>query len=1005
MLQFESASSFKCWWNGRLVISGDRRRRIFSNAVRVPVRLSAGWNRLLVKMTSFGAGTFRCRLLGPDDQPLQELAWEKSTALHDLPAAEDGAAPSFTEPPSLAALREKAGAPGAGADALMAFGLMAFFQGMPDEGGEALQRAAAAAPGDPWPALVLGRVTEQNGYLPETLRRNRAYEQYGLALKAEPRCRPALEGTVRYLERDKKTEEALGLVRKALAEQPDWFAGLCLALDLCRAQGWTREAEEYAAALDRVAPGNTKARAYWASRHEELRNYPAAFKAIEEMKAEAAPAAEEKRVALLIATGDPAAALAAQQAVVARQPTSVGARLGVANRLEDSGDYAGAVRALREILALVPDEPFLRRKIADLLMKTGDRDGAISEYEAVLALDGSEHAVRRYLQFLRGEEEDFSKPWLIDINTLRQDAPEARDWPKAKVVYLLDLCVVRFYEDGSFSEVVGATYKVLNSRGVDDYSTAEFQGDLLEARVFRKNGEMLEPTLLGDSNKITLPGVEEGAVVDYRYRVDARADRFQFVLPTFFFQDFRYDAPFLLSRYVVIAPMSLDLKYVERQMPEGAKVTEEGDLRTMLWEVRKSPRIEQERFMPDSTELLPNVSIAQPAGWDEIAAIYAENFLGRTFATSELRAEAAKLAPGGTPEERARAIYAWVNGTVKEQANSPTAYDTYLQKKGSRHLLMKALFEIAGIPCLFALVRQPVPGAPPPNWELPEPGYFTDDSSSALLLALTAADGRRLWVDPRFRLAPFGAVGTDVEGGLAFVLEEGGGGHFETLPASLHDANGLESNVTFVLPEKGAAQGEAVIRMAGVGGASAKEQMLRLDVRGRKQTVESIMNNFYPGMRLKSSEIPELETPAAAFEAKSVFTWGRLLQRNGDEWVCGTGLPTVEFLQNFGGEARRKQPAVLRHALSGRHTTTITLPGGLFFERVPDDFLIPNEFGYYNVLFRRNGARLTIERRYCIPPQTIPADRYPVFLQFCRRVDEFEKTQLRLSEVDGSKKE
>lgn len=1004
ILQFESASSFKCWWNGRLVLSGDRRSRLFANSVRVPIRLSAGWNRLLLKMTSFGAGTFRCRIL-EGGEPAAGLAWEKGIVLHEIAGGGDDATttPAGLEPPSLAAVRARAEAGGAGVAAQAAFGLLAFFYGIPDDASEVLRRAVAAAPaGDPYPAYILGRVTEQNAYLSETLRRNRAYEQFTAALKADPKFRPALEGTVRYLDRDKKTEEALGLVRKALAEQPDWFTGLCLALDLCHSQGWTRETEDYVAQLDKIAPGNTKGRAYWSSRHEELKNYAAAFKAIDEMKAEAAPAAEEKRIALLIATGDAKAALEAEQRVVERNPNAVGARLGVANRLEDLGEYAKAIEALRGILALVPDEPFVRRKIGDLLMKMGDRDGAVVEYEKVLALDGSSHEIRRYLEFLRGEDEDYSKPYLIDIDTLRKDAPEARDWPKAKVVYLLDLCVVRFYEDGSFSEVVGATYKILNSQGVDDYATAETQGDLLEARIFRRDGEVLEPTLLGDSNTLTFPGVEEGAIVDYRYRVQTRAaDPFQFVLPTFFFQDFRYDAPFLLSRYVVIAPKSLDLKYVERQMPQGAKVKEEGDLRTLVWEVRKSPRIEQERFMPESTELLPNVSIAAKATWGGIARVYAENFLGRTFATAELRAEAAKLAPEGDREARAKAIFAHVNDWVKEQANASTAYDTWLQKKGSRHLLMKAFFEIAGVPAQFALVRQPVPGAPPPTWELPAPGYFTDSTNSAVLLALTMEDGSRVWLDPRLRLGCYGGVGADVQGGLAFVLEDGGGGHFETIPALPNETHGLDSRVAFVVPEKGPAQGEALITMSGVQGASAKEQMLRRDARDRKVVVESIMNSFYPGMKLKSAEMPEIETPGIPFQAKAVFTFGRLIQKNGDEIVCGTGFPPVEFLQNFGGEAERKQPMILRAAFSGHHTTVITLPAGLDFDRVPADMLLPNEFGYYGVTFRREANRVTIDRRYCIPPQSIPAARYSALLQFCREVDEFEKTQLKLREVKG----
>jgi hypothetical protein len=64
------------------------------------------------------------------------------------------------------------------------------------------------------------------------------------------------------------------------------------------------------------------------------------------------------------------------------------------------------------------------------------------------------------------------------------------------------------------------------------------------------------------------------------------------------------------------------------------------------------------------------------------------------------------------------------------------------------------------------------------------------------------------------------------------------------------------------------------------------------------------------------------------------------------------------------------------------------------------DFQLSSQFGEYSVSFRSTAAgQLEITRRFRIPVQVIPAERFREFSRFAARIDEAERQRLNLERV------
>ena len=162
----------------------------------------------------------------------------------------------------------------------------------------------------------------------------------------------------------------------------------------------------------------------------------------------------------------------------------------------------------------------------------------------------------------------------------------------------------------------------------------------------------------------TMPAVEPGAVLEYRYRIKVRN---RTVWHGWRFQS---DAPTLISRFTLVAPAEWPISFrtygielepeIER-LPSGFKST-------FQWEARDLPGLVAEPGMPPASERLARLAIA-PLGfssWDDVSSWYRTLSEPRARDDEGIQDLVDSLTAGTSDDDaKMRILYEWVRDHVR----------------------------------------------------------------------------------------------------------------------------------------------------------------------------------------------------------------------------------------------------------------------------------------------------------------------------------------------------
>jgi transglutaminase-like putative cysteine protease len=281
--------------------------------------------------------------------------------------------------------------------------------------------------------------------------------------------------------------------------------------------------------------------------------------------------------------------------------------------------------------------------------------------------------------------------WLNDdelARTLRETLPIAGRYADAGAVILLD--------EGSM-DISGGTelgvsmferhriIRITSPRGqrfanvIVPYGSSTHV-DLIEARTITPDGRTvpllekdifdvsLYPNFVFFSDQrakiFTMPALDNGAVVEYTYRLTIRGREFW---PSWAFQE---DAPVAISRFTLVKPGEWDLVYRSYGTPVEPTTTRvpAGFRSTHRWEAHDIPPLRFEFGMPPASELASSIAIA-PVGfktWNDIARWYGEIVGSRNHGGAALGALADSLTHDvHTDREKLKRIFEWTRDRVR----------------------------------------------------------------------------------------------------------------------------------------------------------------------------------------------------------------------------------------------------------------------------------------------------------------------------------------------------
>jgi tetratricopeptide (TPR) repeat protein len=667
--------------------------------------------------------------------------------------------------------------------------------------------------------------------------------------------------------------------------------------------GWRAERMRTVTDLAKRFPDDRDAIALYVASLEEDGSLAEADKVAERLKK--LDADSEVDLDRALARRDWKAAIAELRRLEKRRPDRKEIAARIADVLARSGDPSAAAEQLSKALTKNPADAGTRLRIADHAYAKGDTMALRRALAEALQAGSKGLEIREAVELIEGAS--LLEPYRADG---RKVIKEFESWEKktgkhmdGTAARILDYAATWVHPDGSSEMLEHEILRMQSQEAVGKEAEQPPPGGLvLNLRVIKPDGSILEPEPVAGKQTLTMPHLEVGDYVEIEH-ITANASEGgkgkHYRGPHWFFRE--ADKGYWRSEFVVLTPKdrNVDIEIVGTVPPP--KTAEKGTFIERRWRVDESPPATEEADAPNPREFLPSVRIGWGINLDDTLIRYVDAASEETPLDPRLRKIARDIVgkiPAQKRDERARALYRWV-GEGLQEANEMDGRRAITGRAGSRQAAFMYLVRLLGIPTELALVKSRI--AMPPVGKMSEVETFDN------VVARLDTDAGPRWMVIRDKFAPFGYVPAELRGQPAIRLIPGT--PRDTTPA-LGAADGVMLEGKATLKEDGSATVDIAQSYVGRMGIGLRAVFDRVPEAKRNEFVETrLLAANLPGARLRDMKIENSDDLAAPLVLRIHADIPQIARRVGNKVVLKALFP-VNIAQ-VASLATRQTPLLL----------------------------------------------------------------------------------------------
>ncbi len=658
-----------------------------------------------------------------------------------------------------------------------------------------------------------------------------------------------------------------------------------------------------------------------------------------------------------------------------------------------------------------PDHPAGYEHLAEFALLQSDTTKAISLFQKALYCAPHRDDIQDRVRLLLGQK-DFYEPYDVVFETVDTTGYDSGTYPRAAVIYLLDLAVSVYHPDGSERTMVHQAVKILNKQGRERFEEISIPSNatVILARTITKDGKIYKPTLITQTSSgktLSMYAVEEGTIVEYTYVYNEGGGGSpvnRYTAGEFYYQE--KEDVMALSRSVFIVPDGVLFQYHSHpadflptisvttpfNSPSLLKEGGGGGQKVYLWEKRKSPGIRDEPFMPPMEDISVNNFESTYPNWESVILPILDH-VREDLVPSSWISETAKslISSATTDKEKVQKIYDFVSQKItSDNSGGATVTDILLIGSGSmreKTLLAKALLDAVQIKSELMLVT--TEDIPEIQSGIPQPGQFTRP-----LLYLPDKPGGFEYLDFSSQYRPAGHISESIQGKAEIRLSSNGFGFYSIPDYSQTELGTFHQLVVTVLKDS-TCRVTGKIVYYGDNAVSLRDYLN--DPIRKKRTLDEEINRLFRGIEISTSAwngLNDLTQPVSlTFEGKV----SNLLTPN-TEGFTFTPLLDKLSLSRYVPAPQREYPLQINDAIAhGEYELELNLPDTIQVGGLPSELLEVSPYGNYELHWTPVTQHQWIGKRsVLIPKLKIKKDQYPDFLDFCQKIDSLEKQQLHL---------
>lgn len=980
-LHIGAAGAYKVWVEGVLVGASGTYHGPHALQDAHPVRLQAGWNRVLIKISADeGLWGFYARVSAPSGAPLAKLELRGAQPSSDpTPTSTDNLSksqPKLKPVRSLRGLLEaRAGGPRPRpADRLVLAEFYRWTAPFAAEDRTAVERAREADE-----AVASARSAHVLALLDPDQNTSRSALLRGIdrARKEGPGSAPLLGAMLSDLSLRYQSlgleDRSRDLQEQAFASAPDDVVIELTMAGRLGSDGFSLSALEWIEDMLRRYPGSGLLTRERADRLLELGRTQEALAILQSLAGsqptDGGLARQTADALLRLGKPDAAAEIGRRRALAV--PGLPEAFQELARLEEARGDLGRARAAMQAAVDLVPQDADLHTALGRLAAREGDSVAAIRSVRRSLDLRPQQPDLRDYLTTLdSSQRDDLFARYPVDLEALAKK-PVPKSWAGKDAGVLLARTVVRVLPNGLTERLEHRVIRILDDRGIRSqaiqgmvYDPEEAFVDVRRSRVRRADGRLEE---IGDPTVVSL--TEAG----YRMFYDQRQQRVNFsglrvgdVLEVAFmrrdtamtnkFDDYFGELvplegmePQLLREYILEAPTSRKLVF-NMPVEQGPGPTKD----TTRYRVAVGERrgIRPESGMPGWTEIVRYLHVSTYSDWDAVGRWYWSLVKEQLVADAKIKAavrDVLKALPKDASErDKVAAIYKHVITSTRyvglefgihgyKPYRTTDVYDRRFGDCKDKASLLKVMLAEAGIASHLVLVRtrdQGTLGATPA-------------SLSAFNHAITYVPSLDLYLDGTAEFAGPDELPTGDQGATVLVVRDGQGAELRTIPISQAAENRQIIHQVVELQPDGGAQVRHLLTVTG-SAASAWRSSLQ-SAENRKERLTNLWGGQYPGLSIGDVEAPGIGDVLHPVQVRTTWSVPAWSQREGDQLRFVVLGHRTALVRNIAGQATREHDLVMAAPTSEVTVVEVIPPKGYTFAQIPSSRTVETAAARFNL--------------------------------------------------------
>ena len=853
-LRLTSDEPIKAWLNDGLVIEARHVAWALPDHLVVPIRLEAGWNKLLVKscqdtgkwetavrITAPGGGPLTALVARGEPHPTPTVA--KPARTFDVEKDVLGRYEAISEPNRRAFIKA----------------YMMSREGFPKLSSERFDELLAASQASPI-ALLHGAIAAW-----EQSETEKMLERFAEGLERYPNLPAFPYQRARYFKESDRTDRAIEDVEAALEVAPHFLAAQRLLTNLFRDKGWTEEAckrfeelhEEHA---DRVGLLSDLADcATGEGRYPEAREL---YRKILELRP------TERSVLDQLATlatrrDDYDEAIELYERTIELYPYRTDPFLGLGDVYRVLYRYDDARAAYQEASDRDPEYSWPHQKLGDLYMDKGRPADAAAEWKMALERNPDDHVLWERVERISPDESDLLAPYVptdSQIDDVLAGRKKVEVLPGASSVLLLDHEAMQLNLDGSSRRVVTMVTLIADEEGRDRYSTFKLPGSghlrVIRAFVVDPDGGRQEVSSLRDRT-IRFQDLRVGSTIVLQYRHDAVQQTFlnNHWYGTWYFQQDSGQSE--QADWILVVPKQRKLQ-VHVQGDVKQAVETQGDQLVYHFSAHHVPPLQIEPQSLPLSDLGALVSASTIPDWEFFARWEWTMVEESLRATPDLERKArAVVSNTASPQEKVDAIYRFVANDVRyvqdyeeriAGVRPHPASMTYERRYGDckdKVVLMMSLLNASGVEARFAMLSTASAGKL--RRDVPSQQF---NHAIVYVPKQEGLDASRFY-DPTAEHLDLGNLRWDVQGRTALVLWEG---HHEFVDIPYdppeRELELVEADITLAPVDE--SSDVSLVLLARGRAASGIRKAVTNDETARRMIEGFTCGYLYPGARLVS---------------------------------------------------------------------------------------------------------------------------------------------------------